>query len=396
MTQDALRFIVVGAGLIGPRHAQHILKRDDCVLFAIVDRLEKGPGVAAKLNTLHFRNLDEMFDFCSTYKVPGPDAAIVATPNHTHTELGVRLAARGVHLLIEKPMASSVEDCRSLLRFCNHHRVQLLIGHHRRFNPYIAATKAHMQRIGQPVAVQGVWALKKHDAYFAEKAWRRSVRNGGGTILINLIHDLDLLQYLLGPVRRVYAELLPRQRLAEGPDDHVDEGAVLTLRFANGCCGTFVCSDNVTSPFSFESGTGENPLIPHNSDAAGFYRIFGSDGTLLVPDLTLFHQNGLRDKSWWEPVHAEKLPLVLEKHVESNGIITPPSSYESENVPMVDCQEPIPEPFDLQLEHFVNLITGVETTVKCSGEDAIQAMLCIEAVLKSIETGLPQTVEVPV
>lgn len=390
MTQDVLRFIVVGAGLIGPRHAQHLMKRDDCTLFAIIDRLANGPGVAAKLNTLHFANLDEMFAFCSSYNVAVPDAAIVATPNHTHTPIGMQLAAHGVHLLIEKPMASTVEDCRALLDFCSLQQVKLLIGHHRRFNPYIAATKAHLDRIGKPVAVQGVWALRKHDAYFAEKAWRRSVHHGGGTMLINLIHDLDLLQYLLGPVLRVYAEVLPRQRPQEEPQNHVDEGAALTLRFANGCCGTFLCSDNVTSPFSFEAGTGENPLIPQNSSAAGFYRIFGSHGTLLVPDLTLYHQNGLRDKSWWEPVETEQLLLLHEMPEEENGIFTPPSSY-SDSLPMTG-KRGIPEPFDLQLEHFVNLIRGVETEVKCSGEDAIQALLCIEAVLKSIETGMPQMV----
>lgn len=392
MTQDVLRFIVVGAGLIGPRHAQHLLKREDCSLFAIIDRLAKGPGVAAKLNTLHFSNLDEMLAFCAAYNVPLPDAAIVATPNHTHTQIGLQLASHGVHLLIEKPMASTVEDCRDLLDFCTLQQVKLLIGHHRRFNPYIAATKANLDRIGKPVAVQGVWALRKHDAYFAEKAWRRSVDQGGGTMLINLIHDLDLLQYLLGPILRVYAEVLPRQRPEEGPGNHVDEGAALTLRFANGCCGTFLCSDNVTSPFSFEAGTGENPLIPQNLSAGGFYRIFGSHGTLLVPDLTLYHQNGLQEKSWWEPVQAEKVLLLHQfQHEEENGIITPSSSY-NERLPMPQGKRGIPEPFDLQLEHFVNLIRGYETEVKCSGEDAIQALLCIEAVLKSIETGMPQTV----
>lgn len=392
MTQDVLRFIVVGAGLIGPRHAQHVLKRDDCSLFAIIDRLEKGPGVAAKLNTLHFPTLDDMFTFCSAYNVPLPDAAIVATPNHTHTQIGMQLAAHGVHLLIEKPMAATVEDCRALLDFCSLLQVKLLIGHHRRFNPYIAATKANLDRIGKPVAVQGVWALRKNDAYFAEKAWRRSVHQGGGTMLINLIHDLDLLQYLLGPVLRVYAEVLPRQRPAEGPANHVDEGAALTLRFANGCCGTFLCSDNVTSPFSFEAGTGENPLVPQNLSAAGFYRIFGSHGTLLVPDLTLYHQNGLVDKSWWEPVQAEQLLLLHEvHHEEENGMATPPSSY-SRELPMPLGKKRVPEPFDLQLDHFVNLIRGEETEIKCSGEDAIRALLCIEAVVKSIETGMPQMV----
>lgn len=400
MAPDVLRFIVIGAGLIGPRHASHILKRADCSLFAIVDRSAKGPLVASECNCLHFNTVDEMLEFCDQYLIELPDAAIIATPNHTHASIGIQLASKGIHLLVEKPMASNAADCLALLEFCNRQNVKLLIGHHRRFNPYVVATKANLARIGKPVAIQGTWALKKPQSYFDEKAWRRSTLSGGGALLINLIHDLDLLQYFMGPIERVYAELMPRQRQPEGEDDHVDEGAVLTLRFANGCCGTFLCSDNVTSPFSFEAGTGENPLIPHMDTAAGFYRIFGSEGTLSVPDLTLYHQNHIaqESRSWWQSVETEKIKMAheVEDHeMNEDSMITPPSSFD----PKIDSRNAFhgvklkPEPFDLQLEHFVNLITGVESEVKCSGLDAVRALLCIEAVVKSINTGMPQTVQ---
>lgn len=401
MAQDVLRFIVIGAGLIGPRHAKHILKRRDCSLFAIVDRSVNGPGIASNCDCLHFCTIDAMFEFCDQYQVQLPDAAIIATPNHTHAPLGVKLAAKGIHLLVEKPMASSAEDCLALLKFCDDRNVKLLIGHHRRFNPYIMAAKAHMARIGMPIAIQGVWALKKQQAYFDEKAWRRSVLSGGGALLINLIHDLDLLQYLIGPIERVYAELLPRQRQPEGEDDHVDEGAVLTLRFANGCCGTFLCSDNVISPFSFEAGTGENPLIPLHETAAGFYRIFGSQGTLSLPDLTLYHQNSLPEeaRSWWHNIEEEKIIMAHDEgdqEVNDVPMLTPSSSFDPKITFMESFGKAVrekPEPFDLQLDHFVNLLTGVESEVKCSGLDAVRALLCIEAVVKSINTGLSQEVE---
>lgn len=403
MAQDGIRFVVIGAGLIGPRHAEHVLRRKDCALFAIVDRSANGPGVASSCNSLHFSTVDEMLSFCETYRVDLPDAAIIATPNHTHAELGMQLAAHGIHLLVEKPMASTAEDCIALLDYCNQRGVKLLIGHHRRFNPYIVATKANLARIGKPIAIQGVWALQKHSGYFAEKSWRRSVLSGGGALLINLIHDLDLLQYLIGPIERVYAELMPRQRQAESPDNEVDEGAVLTLRFSNGCCGTFLCSDNVTSPFSFEAGTGENPLVPHHETAAGFYRVFGSKGTLSVPDMALYHQNNSPggQGSWWQPIEVEHIRMahdapLLERNFDP--MLTPSSSFDAKfsgGLPsVIDVKANAkPEPFDLQLDHFVNLIVGTESEVKCSGLDAIRALLCIEAVIKSINTGMPQEVE---
>lgn len=395
MASDVVRIVVVGAGLIGPRHARHVMKRLDCSLFAVVDRSPKGPGVASECNCLHFATVDEMLQFCQLYQVPLPDAAIVATPNDTHASIGMQLAAHGIHLLVEKPMASSAADCMALMEFCAQRDVRLLIGHHRRFNPYIVAAKAHMARVGTPIAIQGVWALQKHTDYFAEKAWRRSVRSGGGALMINLIHDLDLLQYLVGPVERVYAEPTARQRPPESPDDHVDEGAVLTLRFANGCCGTFVCSDNVTSPFSFEAGTGENPLVPHHDGAPGFYRVFGTRGTLSVPDLTLYHQDSLADAnhSWWQPVETERIRMAHEEAAEDSAMLTPPSSYDAKSDMATFGSRGPPVPFDAQLEHFVGLITGTETEVKCSGLDAVRALLCIEAVVRSIDTGMPQAVE---
>ena len=391
-----ISFVIIGAGLIGPRHAELVLKRNDCTLFAIVDRSAKGPGVASSCDALHFKTIHDLFSYCSTYGLAYPDAAIVCTPNDSHAELGVLLAQNGIHMLVEKPMASSAADCVRMIDVCENFGVKLLIGHHRRFNPYIVLTKQHLHNIGIPVAVQGVWALKKHQAYFDEKAWRRSRYLGGGAIMINLIHDLDLLQYLLGPVTRVYAELLPRQRRPENVNDHVDEGAALTLRFASGCCGTFLCSDNVTSPFSFEAGTGENPLIPLHQDVAGFYRIFGSEGTLSVPDLTLYHQNGEAEQSWWKPVAGEPLEVVSKSYsspVDAFSAMTPPSSYEGKEANFGPMRCELPKPFDLQLEHFVNLITGEETEVKCSGYDALQSLLCIEAVMKSIDEGMPQVVQ---
>lgn len=393
-----LRFVVIGAGLIGPRHAELVLKHPSCTLFAVVDRSEKGPGVAASYDALHFKTVEEMFEFCEKYQVEYPDAAIIATPNSSHVQLGLMLAQKRVHLLVEKPMASTVEDCLTLNTYCELNDIKLLIGHHRRFNPYIVLTKNTMHQIGHPIAVQGVWALKKPQTYFDEKAWRRSKYHGGGALLINFIHDLDLLQYLLGPIVRVYAEPLPCQRRPEGPDDHVDEGAALTLRFANGCCGTFLCSDNVTSPFNFESGTGENPLIPHNEAMSGFYRIFGTDGTLSVPDMTLFHQKSVpkEQQLWWRSVEHSKLVSCASGELlqasQSTSTLTPPSSFEKHDEFCPPIEE-LPKPFDLQLCHFVNLITEVETVSKCSGWDAIRALLCIEAVLKSMESGLPQNVQ---
>ena len=417
-TQTKLSLIVIGAGLIGPRHAEHIFKRQDCDLFAIIDHSAKGPSVAQQFGTRLFTNLGHLFEYCDSNCIDYPTAAVIATPNHTHVPLGLELASRGIHLLMEKPLAPSPADCKTLMTYCESRNVKLLVGHHRRFNPYIIATKENLHKLGHLVAVQGTWTLCKPPSYFMEKPWRSSLELGGGTLLINLIHDLDLLQYLLGPIEKVYAELLTKQRTdlkGRDVDLLVDEGAALTLKFENGCCGTFICSDNVTSPFSFEAGTGENPTIPFNDSIAGFYRIFGSNGTLSVPDLKLYHQgtpfdssnnsmmgNAQDSRSWLKPIICDQLKMSHEQQ-DTSALQTEDLMLSPSPSPNIKDSSPIhrlanqnnekPKPFDLQLDHFINLLNGTETEVKCSGDDALRALLCIDAVLNSIKTGLPQYVE---
>lgn len=359
---EPISIVVVGAGLIGPRHARHINDHKSALLFGIVDPSEVGKEVAEQLSTDYYASIAEMIAHCDANDIPYPNGAVVATPNATHIRVSAELASHGIHLLVEKPLGSRAEESAALKRYCSERNVHLLVGHHRRFNPFIVETKSHLDKLGRIVALQGTWTLCKPKEYFEASKWRTSSETGGGTLLINLVHDIDILQFLFGPVERVYAEVLEKQR-QEYP--LADEGAALTLRFVSGVCGTFVCSDAVTSPFNFESGTGENPTIPFHDSLEGFYRIFGTQGTLSVPDMTLYSQPQ-PEKDWNQPV--QKLQISAPSH---------------------DLRQK--HPFDLQLAHFIRVIQGAQEPL-CTADDGMQAQLCIAAVAKSIETGMPQLV----
>ena len=118
------------------------------------------------------------------------------------------------------------------------------------------------------------------------------------------------------------------------------------------------------SPFNFESGTGENPTIPQNQGVSGIYRIFGSKGTLSMPDMKLYHQDKDVISSWTNSINETVIELDLEKL-----------------------------PFDSQLEHFIDLIRGNVKEPWCSIDDGISALLCIDAVMKSIESDMPVKVQ---
>lgn len=345
---DKIRFAVVGAGLIGPRHARTILANPSTDLVAIVDPLQGGADLASDLQTTHYRTVANLL--ASPHK---PDAAIVCTPNHTHVAVAKELSSAGVHVLVEKPVSTDIASGRDLIRHLEGSPdVKVLVGHHRRFNPYIVSAKKIVSsgRLGTVLAVNGLWATYKPPEYFEPPGeWRRrSGAAGGGVVLINLVHEVDLMNHLFGPITSVHAERTTAQR---GGDHEAEEGAALTLRFESGVVGSFVLSDHAPSPWNFESGTGENPLIPQTGQ--DFYRVLGSEASLSVPDMSVWSYRGTQ-KSW----HST---LGRETEIVPDGV-----------------------PFELQLEHFVRVIRGEEEP-SCTVRDGLAALLVCRAVAEALE-----------
>ncbi|PYH42856.1 Gfo/Idh/MocA family protein [Aspergillus saccharolyticus JOP 1030-1] len=356
--------IIVGAGLIGPRHAQTVQANPSTHLLALIDPSPSAAQTAATLQTLYFPSLDALL---ASPSIPRPDAAIVCTPNHTHIPLATTLLSNNIHVLLEKPISDDPSTARALLSTLTPTSPKLLIGHHRRFNPYITATKQLLttNALGPIIALNGLWTLYKPDTYFAPPGdWRRSTETGGGVLAINLIHDIDLLHYLFGPITRVFAEQTAPTR--PSPPHAAEEGAAITLRFASGVVGTFLVCDATPSPWSFEAGTGENPLIPQvqGEGAEGFYRIFGQRGSLSVPDMRRWSYEGRAERSWSEE-------LVVERR---------------------EVDRTSPTPFALQLAHFVEVIQGKVEPV-CTGEEALRALLVVEAIGRALRTGQVVDVE---
>ncbi|RDW64050.1 hypothetical protein BP5796_10552 [Coleophoma crateriformis] len=351
VSQKKLNIAIIGAGLIGPRHAKAVASCAQANLHSLVEPSPKGPDIAASLNTTHYSSIDELI-----LSRPPPDAAIVCTPNSTHVKLSKQLIAAGIHVLVEKPISTTIAEGRELIQAAADAQIQLLVGHHRRFNPYLLAAKGALEqnRIGQVIAVQGIWASQKPRDYFDGLGeWRRN-GDSGGPILINLIHEIDLLQYMLGPISYVAAIPTPNQR-----GFAAEEGAAIMLRFGSGAVGTFLLSDNVVAPWSFEAGTGENPMIPQvraDAGAGGFYRVMGTKGSLSVADMTIWKYAG-EEGDWTKELVKEELEVQTEKI-----------------------------PFDLQVQHLVDVVLG-GMKPSCSGEDALQAMVVCDAIKRAMVSG---------
>ncbi|MEL6520195.1 MAG: Gfo/Idh/MocA family oxidoreductase [Pseudomonadota bacterium] len=329
---------VIGAGLIGRRHADLIHRRG--WLSALVD---PAPAAQDYAQTLGVECFADLADYLTKNR---PDGAVIATPNQLHLTHGTACIAAGVPVLIEKPLADTSEAGKALVQSARAAQVPVLVGHHRRHNPLIHTAKAAIAegRLGRVVSVHGQFWLYKPDDYF-DVGWRKQA--GAGPVFINLIHDIDLLRYLCGDVVSVQA------RQANAVRGHeVEDTAVILLEFASGALGTVNVSDTIAAPWSWEMTAGENPAYPNTAEAC--YRIGGTEAALSVPDLRLWHHPTAR--SWWAPIEAETL------------------TYEAS------------DPLERQLDHFGEVITGA-TAPLVSAEEGLKTLQVTEAIQHAAVTG---------
>ena len=345
---DPLRLALFGAGGIGVRHLALAGEEPECAIVAVADPLDAA-AAAGRHGARFYRDYRELL---ARERL---DGAIVATPNDSHAEVGIACVERGLPVLVEKPITDTVAAGRALLAAAAEHDVTLAVGHHRRFDPAVGIARDAIRggRIGRLAAVQCLWAVRKHDAYY-DAGWRR-LRPGGGPALINLIHDVDLLRYLCGDVVRVYTEGGSELRGHE-----VEDMVAVTLRFAGGAVGTILASDATPSPWSWESGTGENPLIPPTG--RNCYRFLGTEGALALPRLELWRHDDAVAASWHQTIRARTLAAGPRAALKD------------------------------QLRHFCAVVRG-EHAPRVSGEDGLQTLATTLAIVDSMDRGAPVSVD---
>ncbi|HEU0222202.1 MAG TPA: Gfo/Idh/MocA family oxidoreductase [Paracoccaceae bacterium] len=331
------RLLVVGAGAMGRRHAALIGAHPQLTLAGFVD---PSPPRAAFPGTPSWPDIASV-----TAEV---DGAVIATPNADHAASGIACAARGWPILVEKPIASTLGEAEALITAAEAARVPLLVGHHRRHHPAAGAARSLIAAgaIGRLVGVEALWALRKPDAYFAG-AWRTSA--GGGPVLLNLIHEIDLLRHLAGEIVEVAALTSAATR-----GGAVEDTAALALRFQGGALGTVLLSDAALSPWAWEAATGENPAIAHSGRDS--WRLSGTEGALAFPSLTLWRYEGEGEANWSRPL----------------------SSFDLSAGPG--------EALALQLDHFRAVILG-EAEPLVSGRDGLATLRATLAVHASARTG---------
>ena len=192
----ALRAAVIGLG-IGRVHAERLAGMEDVDLTAVADtRADLARQVAEAAGARAYpsgENLlaGEELDFVS-----------ICTNPATHLPLARQAAQRGMHVLCEKPMAPSLEDCDGMIAACREAGVKLMVAQKKRFEPIYRLIKQKTGSDFGPVR----WATVKYALGRVSKDWFWDEADGGGPIHENAIHMMDMMRFLIGEVDRVYAE----------------------------------------------------------------------------------------------------------------------------------------------------------------------------------------------
>jgi predicted dehydrogenase len=346
-----VRLGVIGLGNIGSLHAEYLLaaKVKRAQLKAVAARS------ADKLTRYQERGLKVFTDGEDLIRSGEVDAVIIATPHFQHTSLGIAALQAGLHVMVEKPISAHKADAECLIAVHRQHP-KLVFGamfqmrtESRYVNIKKIITDGHLGEIIRLSWIVTEWF--RTEAYYASAGWRATWKEDGGGVLINqCLHQLDLLQWLLGMPARVRGFA----HLGRFHNIEVEDDVTAYLEFPNGATGTFI------------SSTGEAP-------GTNRLEISGTMGKLLLEnDHLLFLRN---EVSTAELCKMAKLGFQ-KPAVQASEIPIPPE----------------PAQHAALTQNFVDAILD-GTPLIAPGEEGIHSIELANAMLYSGLTG--QTVELP-
>jgi predicted dehydrogenase len=280
-TPDTIGYAVIGAGLVGPRHAAAAARTPGAQLVAVCDqRLERAEAVAEQFGALAVAEVDAVLERKDVHIVS------ICLPTRMHLEVAESAAAAGKHIVVEKPLEVSLERADRLIAAAREHNVQLAAIFNRRFIPALKATRRAVEEglLGEILVSDMYYKSFRTQEYYDDSGWRGTWEQEGGAALINQgIHGVDLLRFLAGPIARVfgYADHLRREIEA-------DDTTAAVARYANGAMGVIQAMTSVQ---------------PRTPDRLEFH---GTKGSVLLSNYRIASWSVPGAEGWPAEVEAEE------------------------------------------------------------------------------------------
>jgi predicted dehydrogenase len=274
---SSLRLGLIGLGNIGRHHAGYLLEGQvpRCDLVAVCN------PTAAKLEPYAAKGLQTFTDARALFASGAIDAVLIATPHYDHAPLGIAALEAGLHVMVEKPIAAHKADAERLLDCAARHPDRVLAGMFQlRVEPRYAKIRLLLEQ-GQLGRVQRVTWINtdwfRTETYYASGGWRATWKGEGGGVLLNqCLHNLDVLSWLFGRPSRVRGFC----QFGQWHQIEVEDQVTAWFEYPDGSTGTFL------------SSTGEAP-------GTNRLEIAGSRGRLVLENNRLMFTRNSSDALEW-------------------------------------------------------------------------------------------------
>ncbi len=230
MINQEVGFGIIGCGMIANWHANAILKVPNTRLVGASDVNEASREKFAKTFGIKaFSSIEAML------LSPEVDVVCICTPSGLHAPLAVKAANFGKHIVLEKPMALTLQEADEVIEACEKNNVKLAVISQLRFSSGVCHLKNAVEQglLGKLIMGDIYMKFYRSQEYYDKGGWRGTWKmDGGGALMNQGIHGIDLLQYIMGPVKSVYAHTKTLARKIE-----VEDTAAALVEFKNGALG---------------------------------------------------------------------------------------------------------------------------------------------------------------
>ena len=283
--ESTIRFGIIGCGVIGPTHARSISEIEGARLVAVADVVEEKAQALAEMY-----EVEAYTDYHQMLERKDIDVVSIATPSGMHADMGIAAARAGKHVIVEKPMDVRLDKADALIAACRDQGVKLCVISQHRFDRGIVDLRKAIQegRLGTLAFGGGYTQWYRAQEYYDSGDWRGTwALDGGGALMNQSIHYVDLLQYIMGPVEEIHAFTARRAHVRI----EVEDVSAASLKFKSGAIGVI---EGMTAAFP-------------GFDAR--LEIFGSDGGVIIENDAVKEWR-LRDGEDYLPP-KEDIPLIV-------------------------------------------------------------------------------------
>lgn len=259
-----MKYVLIGCGRIATNHMKAALN-NDLEISAICDVIpEKMEELLAKHNLQDDTSIKRYTDYKQMLEEVKPELASIATESGIHAEIALYCIEQGVNLIIEKPMAMSIEDADKIIKLSNERGVKVSACHQNRFNVAVQKLREAIEkgRFGKLShgSIHVRW--NRDHGYYEQASWRGTWEQDGGALMNQCIHGIDLLRWMMGDeIEEIYGAT--RQQFHDYLE--AEDVGMAVIKFKNGAIGTIEGTTNV---------------YPKNLEETLY--IFGKNGTVKI------------------------------------------------------------------------------------------------------------------